>query len=973
MARPQQDSYENYPEHGDPDFSSKLMRLQEYQMFEKPDTGIMRNKDEFEAHTREVCTNFDKLHQHFIEHYLSHRSPYRSLLLYHSLGVGKSCSAITVAEAMLSGHVKSEEPRIIVISSKSLSQSFDRELRGSCTDSFYKKLGQDDPKRISDIIKSRYTFLTYDGVITYAKQHKGIIHGKTIIVDEAHNFRSENEAEKESAEAFMKMIKKSAQVAKKEGLPLNRMVLLSATPMYDKPQEIIWLLKLLLYNDGRDPKELLPPLTMFDKDDQLSSKAKLALQQLSAEYISYIKSQSPFAFATRLSPKQSGIPVLEDEWSGVLGDGIVTTLPGDKQVLALDGYQQANITYPVTKGDETSRFYKVFIKKNTTHFSLQYASQYQDLLLPTPDNLGRIAAKMQRICDLIRDSEGIVMIYSRYIYDGVLPLAIALEHMGMNRFGDENILTKPTLVSDAFSKIGGKMPNYAILSGDKDVMGATTIDGCLKEINSPRNIDGKNIKVVLLTQIAAEGLSLYNIREVHVLEPWFHMNRLDQVIGRAIRTCSHKSLPLQKRNVTVFLHALQGSSSPDIHVYKTFVVKKLSQIQQIENVIRENAVDCQIMRSMNYFPKSNFPFSVVMRTSRKIEVPVQIGSDSGNYVCRSNATNSISKDVFGARHLLHDSYEHLIPLVIKRAVRLLTGARFVTLSALEAGLKLDPKLFRAALPYLLYPNVVVPGHKIYMHLDGLYMQPDSSTAGTDDERQKQRQVTKIKIPSVAEQRTDAKEEEIIEFIEKIPRNDPAISTYMLYMMIDSGKWDAVAQMIVKTQTYHDLAYSIRKCGAFVFADELSRGAKTKPVGYVDIFDAKDNSFTATLYVDGAFREADPNEKEIIKAARIQTWTSKDLPSYKTSIAMFVPEKRGTSVTVNNFKILTPSTDKAVKKSGKVCTSFTEKQLIDMLTEIHIGQSSKKQSKHELCISLGFGYMRADRVIVLPQYKPKTQN
>ena len=47
-----------------------------------------------------------------------------------------------------------------------------------------------------------------------------------------------------------------------------------------------------------------------------------------------------------------------------------------------------------------------------------------------------------------------------------------------------------------------------------------------------------------------------NIREIHVLEPWYHLNKLEQIVGRGIRFCSHSGLDPQKRNVTVYLHTV---------------------------------------------------------------------------------------------------------------------------------------------------------------------------------------------------------------------------------------------------------------------------------------------------------------------------------------------------------------------------------------------------------------------------------
>ena len=68
------------------------------------------------------------------------------------------------------------------------------------------------------------------------------------------------------------------------------------------------------------------------------------------------------------------------------------------------------------------------------------------------------------------------------------------------------------------------------------------------------NIRGDIIKVITTTKKGAEGISIYNIRQVHIIEPYWNPVRLEQVKGRAIRTGSHLSLPLEDRNVELYLY-----------------------------------------------------------------------------------------------------------------------------------------------------------------------------------------------------------------------------------------------------------------------------------------------------------------------------------------------------------------------------------------------------------------------------------
>ena len=68
------------------------------------------------------------------------------------------------------------------------------------------------------------------------------------------------------------------------------------------------------------------------------------------------------------------------------------------------------------------------------------------------------------------------------------------------------------------------------------------------------------IRIIIISPSTTEGVNLMNVRQVHVLEQHWNYVRIKQVIGRAIRQCSHKDLPLNDRNVKIFNYTYLGSS-----------------------------------------------------------------------------------------------------------------------------------------------------------------------------------------------------------------------------------------------------------------------------------------------------------------------------------------------------------------------------------------------------------------------------
>lgn len=77
--------------------------------------------------------------------------------------------------------------------------------------------------------------------------------------------------------------------------------------------------------------------------------------------------------------------------------------------------------------------------------------------------------------------------------------------------------------------------------------------------SKPQNTMGDFIKIFMITASGAEGISLKNVRYVHIVEPYWHPVRREQVIGRAKRICSHTSLPPELRNIKVFMYIMTVS------------------------------------------------------------------------------------------------------------------------------------------------------------------------------------------------------------------------------------------------------------------------------------------------------------------------------------------------------------------------------------------------------------------------------
>ena len=57
----------------------------------------------------------------------------------------------------------------------------------------------------------------------------------------------------------------------------------------------------------------------------------------------------------------------------------------------------------------------------------------------------------------------------------------------------------------------------------------------------------------MISPAGSEGISLLNVRQVHIIEPYWNNVRIDQVFGRAIRRNSHIQLDDNDLSSFVFI------------------------------------------------------------------------------------------------------------------------------------------------------------------------------------------------------------------------------------------------------------------------------------------------------------------------------------------------------------------------------------------------------------------------------------
>ncbi len=782
-----------YPSLDDPDFNKKIAEKKEFSATQYPGKT---DKDVKETSNEMCVQDFELMpHQNFVKNFLSYQTPYNSLLLYHGLGTGKTCSAIGVAEEMreymrqigmkskifivASPNVQ-DNFRLQLFDERKLTQTGDIWTLNNCVgNKLIKEVNPYSTKgvtkdilksKIKNIIRDNYNFIGYTQLANYIIRRVGSLdsdeepskkevqlikkyfNNKLFIVDEFHNISisDTNKEKKRIGSLLMKIAKYSDNM---------RLLLLSATPMYNSPREVVWFSNLLNSIDKRKP---IKEKYVFDKDDSfLIEKHKDTnmtgeeyLKSKLSGYISYVRGENPYTFPYRIYPKEYPGLLSTDENSididnypkqqlnGKAIEEGIQELPvfinnitpnsyqeyGYKLILDslylrstnYDKYGQERqmpdfenmetfgytylqrplesltMVYPNVDADITNYsliddnkkddLMKQIVGKQglannmTYETNMEYRSRYNFKYKEetkkkfgkffNQENIGNYSSKLKEITDRIYNSTGIIMIYSNFIDGGIVPTALALEEMGFQRFSsipshnrnlfdgrsnpiepiDYRMLKKSELDED----MKYKPAKYVMITGDK-LFSPNNIED-LKFITNENNKDGEQVKVVLISKAAAEGLDFKNIRQIHLLEPWYNTNRTEQIIGRAVRNSSHCMLEYAKRNVEIYLHCsgpIDSKEAADMYVYR-YAEKKAKKIGKVTRVLKEISIDCLINDKQNDFSINNMNETVeLVLSSGEKNIQYVVGDrphtnicdymDTCEYTCSSGSLNDNDK------------------------------------------------------------------------------------------------------------------------------------------------------------------------------------------------------------------------------------------------------------------------------------------------------------------------------------------
>lgn len=553
------------------------------------------------------------------------------LMLYHAMGSGKTCSAITIAFAHLDRH---PDARVIVILPARLRTNFMDELRQPCARGKYVSRAEaavleDDAaspssrKAVLDASERRMkkTFRLWS--MEYDLSEKFKRHGDAdkakraawaravtgqhtlVIVDEVHNVLSESK----TSNRFVHFCEHADPTAK--------FVFMSGTPIVDNAVQLRKLVRAIVPAGEIDKRAIA-------RNPRSSSRA--LIDALRGRVSFYGTGAAPRAFPSvvrkRLdvvaTPKQvEAIKLIRKPLRGALG----------------------NFSDPVA---ET----RVGSQANAFWTSERQASIVAASELPaggSTELIGRLKAYAPKIRNLLHRVDrvpGKHLVYCSFVKGGLDYVEAVLRAEGY-----ANAIT---------AKHVAPFKGYAVWTGDtSDAVKTRT----KHMANAASNKHGRELRIVLMSEAAREGISFKHVQAVHLLDPVWNRATQDQILSRAVRRCSHADMPPDLRSVRVYTYVLTFPASvrktlgqtADERIVDVIARRKFEQVKKAEVALRKVAVDHLLFRksvapgNADTDNKTNTSFS-----SFDVNAPKRVARDGAAAVGASRARPVVLDESYGS-------------------------------------------------------------------------------------------------------------------------------------------------------------------------------------------------------------------------------------------------------------------------------------------------------------------------------------
>lgn len=573
-----------------------------------------------------------------------------------------TCLASAVVEASKHTTVggRPRKPALVFAKSDDLKRNITNEIVSTCTYQEYEARPTDDEIRrgvemsseaktirINRAIAKSYEIVTYETFLKFvAKQSDEIIRRvysyRVIILDEAHLIRKQPAASKKEAITEDELAEQYIMMYDELYRFLHlvqgcKILLLTGTPIWDRPSEIASLMNLILPEEDALPTGAEFERTFFDSEGKLKNQDRLraAFRGKISTLRQMITTAERIEMGTR-APWLEKILVYPDGMSEIQAraakkafeevEEVPKTSKSGKEIKAVAGgtiyklaRDAANMVYPIfdSKGKITGTGYdmETFNRYTTKTIKGTAAKDYgftdPHLKRELTENLATYSAKFAAIIESLKaNPKEVAFIYCEKVtgVGGAISLALLLELHGFEwARRDRDIAT-----------VSKKKRFAVITSNPRTTSSSTEVAALLASAGQPDNIYGDRLQIIIGSEKIAMGISIKHVRQYHQVMPHWNISSTDQAENRGYRFGGHDALPKDERYIKIFRHvavetdpkgkamgkgfpptaAFRPTETVDIYVYK-IAESKEGKNSQIYRLLKEESFDCPLYYGRN--------------------------------------------------------------------------------------------------------------------------------------------------------------------------------------------------------------------------------------------------------------------------------------------------------------------------------------------------------------------------------------
>ena len=494
------------------------------------------------------------------------RNIQKGMILYHSVGSGKTCAAISIA-----ANFDVRDYNVLWVTRNSLKNVMYQNIFDQiCHPRLEKdKIGKTDRQRMgyfNKVTNKRWfkpiSYRTFSNLFRkkskfyrelVAKNGKNdILKNTLVIVDEAHNFTSPkpkgmSKLERPNVTHIQSLINNSY---KKSGENSVRLLLLTATPSLNGIIGLTNMLNLLIPDEKDklpvEPKKFVKKFLTKDMSKFTKSGEK-TFKNTTKKYVSFLDRTKDYNIFAKKDLKDEIVKLSQLQVDTIQKCEKTNNKKYSCMQRATIWNERASNVFRF----EHPSFEPKLVKSKTNEVATKF-----DGLLKKIDNLDKADMKKEK-----KTYKHVIFVnepkYVKFLTSVMKAHGFEFVYEPTTRQRGKNMVNTLKIKE----KLSKKGKNFGIFTKGtiyKRAVPQKMVARVNKMFNKrPENIHGKNLRFIIIDKNYLEGVSFFDVKYFHILTKPFSTFEMKQLIGRVIRTCGHKGLPFKKNKgwlINIFIY-----------------------------------------------------------------------------------------------------------------------------------------------------------------------------------------------------------------------------------------------------------------------------------------------------------------------------------------------------------------------------------------------------------------------------------